>query len=582
MFAKLVRRAVGGRPQVKAEAPAPVALAPPPLHAGAPATVEPGALAGGVSGASAEALARERLRAFAFAAADMLLETNADGTIGFATGRFEERFGEPADGQVGRRITSLIAPGDQSAFAMALAMLPLRRRMAPMVLHLSDAARSLAAVSAVHLGGPPARLCFAIGPVPVAPVAEVAGLADGIHQPASFAREAEASLRSGSGRLGLIEVQGWKAVKERLTQPEQSRLRAGIGALMGESGPGARASELADGRYGVLGMQGGGMEALLRRLEQFISRSAARSIARVSGTEVALEPSGMPAATASRVLRYAVSRFTAEGTAAVTAVGSAGGLAGILAQAEMRAQAVRAALGAHRFRLAFQPVVSLEDRAVHHYEALLRPVATPGTPVHSIQEFVTFAEAVGLSEVMDYAVLEQALTALRAAPAASVAVNISGLSMQSPAFCGRMFALLDEMRPVIGGPPKGRLLVELTETSEVEDMEAAAATIARLRAQGVWVCLDDFGAGAAAFRYLQQFRIDIVKIDGAFVRAAVDGARERAMVASMVELATAAGAQTVAEMVETEEQAALMRALGVHQGQGWLFGRPGALPGARR
>ena len=172
--------------------------------------------------------------------------------------------------------------------------------------------------------------------------------------------------------------------------------------------------------------------------------------------------------------------------------------------------------------------------------------------------------------------------ALRAAPGISVAVNMSGLSVQSPDFCARLFALLEEMRAVVGPPEQGRLLVELTETAEIDDLGAATGALARLRAMGVGLCLDDFGAGAAAFRYLQQFRVDYVKIDGSFVQAAQQGGRERAMVASMVELAANAGAQTVAEMIETEEQAALMRELGVDQGQGWLFGRPGGLPGAKR
>ena len=203
-------------------------------------------------------------------------------------------------------------------------------------------------------------------------------------------------------------------------------------------------------------------------------------------------------------------------------------------------------------------------------------------PMGSIQEFVTFAEAVGLAEVMDLAVMEQALMALRASPSACVAVNMSGLSAQSAEYRDRLFTLLEEMRAVIGPPEAGRLLVELTETSEIDDMAAAAATVARLRERGVRMCLDDFGAGAAGFRYLQQFPVDFVKIDGAFVQAAGQSVRGRNMVASMVELATAAGAQTVAEMIETDEQAALMRELGVHHGQGWLFGRPGGLPGSKR
>jgi EAL domain-containing protein (putative c-di-GMP-specific phosphodiesterase class I) len=530
---------------------------------------------------AAEAMARERLRAFAFAAADMLVETTPAGAITFASGRFGA-FGVPARAMIGRSITSLLAPGDQAAFAMALALVPVRGRLSPLVLHLADEARSPAMVAARMVGGAEKRLCFVIGPVPER-TAERDEAGVGIQSPGDFAREAEELMRAGStGPLGLVEVQGWQAVKSHLSAAEQQRLRQGLGTLMGECGPGARGSELAEGRFGVLGLPHNGMEGLVRRVEQFLARSAARNITKVNGTEVSLERGGVGQATAHRVLRYAVSRFTAEGTAGVTAVGAAGGLSGILAQAEMRAQAVRAALAEHRFRLAFQPVVSLKTRAVHHYEALLRPIPTPGMPMGSVQEFVTFTEAVGLAEVMDLAVMEQALMALRAAPGVSVAVNMSGLSVQSPDFCARLFALLEEMRAVLGPAEQGRLLVELTETAEIDDLAAATTVLARLRAMGVALCLDDFGAGAAAFRYLQQFRVDYVKIDGSFVQAAQQGARERAMVASMVELATNSGAQTVAEMIETEEQAALMRELGVDQGQGWLFGRPGGLPGAKR
>ncbi len=92
------------------------------------------------------------------------------------------------------------------------------------------------------------------------------------------------------------------------------------------------------------------------------------------------------------------------------------------------------------------------------------------------------------------------------------------------------------------------------------------------------MCLDDFGAGAAAFRYLRDFQIDVLKIDGQYVRRAPLGTRERSFVTSMVDLAAAVGARVIAEQVETLEEAHLMRVLGVEFGQGWLFGRPGSLP----
>ena len=241
-----------------------------------------------------------------------------------------------------------------------------------------------------------------------------------------------------------------------------------------------------------------------------------------------------------------------------------------------RARAVRAAIAERRFQLVYQPVVDLARRATHHYEALLRPIATPSQPFRTTQDFVTFAEAVGLSEELDYAVLAQGVAAMEAAPGASVAVNISGLSFQSPAFRDRMFDHL------AGRDVAGRLLVELTETAEIEDVGSAIETLERLREAGIEVCIDDFGAGAAAFRYLREFRVAYVKIDGSYVRSATRSDRDRSFVASMVDLARSMSARVVAEMIETEDEARLMTSLGIEFGQGWLFGKPGRLAGMRR
>ncbi len=124
-----------------------------------------------------------------------------------------------------------------------------------------------------------------------------------------------------------------------------------------------------------------------------------------------------------------------------------------------------------------------------------------------------------------------------------------------------------------------RLLVELTETAEIEDVATAATTLKRLREQNIGICLDDFGAGAAAFRYLRDFPVDYLKIDAAYVQGALRGERERNVVTSMLELARSVGAETIAEGIETRELARLMEQLGCTFGQGWLFGKAAPLPG---
>lgn len=525
---------------------------------------------------------RDRFLAFAFAAADMLVETGPDGVINFAAGAFRARFGAEGARFVGRHVATLIAPGDQAGFAMAMSTLHLRGRIAPVILRTSDPAQTASSVAAMLVPGPPERVCFTIGLVPIAgsetQVGEQAP-ADG----QMFAREAEAMLRSGgTGQIGLVEFKGWRAARERMSPDAHRALRSGIANVLGATVPGAITGEISEGRFGVLTTNENDINAMVGELEKLLHSTAGGRSARVERTGLTLDSGGLSAPQAARALRYALSRFGEGGTEATAASGVAGGLAGIIAQAEMRAQGMREAIEGRRFRLHFQPVVCLADRKVQHYEALLRPIPTPGNPGQSTQDFVTFAEAVGLSESLDWAVLDEALAALRGSKDASVAVNVSGLSMQSAAFRDKVLTRVRELKDLIVRPGKGRLLVELTETAEIEDMAGAASCIRQLRAAGVPVCLDDFGAGAAAFRYLKEFQVDYVKIDGAYVRTALSSSRERGFIVSMVELAQSVGAKAVAEMIETEEQAMLMQSLGVDHGQGWLFGRPGVLPGARR
>jgi len=192
------------------------------------------------------------------------------------------------------------------------------------------------------------------------------------------------------------------------------------------------------------------------------------------------------------------------------------------------------------------------------------------------QDFVTLAETVGLTEELDLAVAETAIQASAGLAAGQrIAVNVSGLSLQSESFRAAFFALLDGSAHACQ-----RLMVELTESAEIEDEAAAASMMVALRERGVPVCLDDFGAGAAAFRYLKAFRVDYVKVDGSFVEAAMRSDRDRSFVASMVDLSVAVGAKVVAERIESEEAAQMMLGLGVHLGQGWHFGKPGPLPKA--
>jgi EAL domain-containing protein (putative c-di-GMP-specific phosphodiesterase class I) len=516
---------------------------------------------------------RDRFLTFAFAAADLLVEASGDGTIVFAAGAFRARFGSTPERFIGRHVHNLFAASDHPALDLALSITAMRGRSAPLVLRLADTAATAMVVSGMALGDDSGQLCLTIGRLPGLP----APSPDDAPRPLQFARAAEMRLRQGdAGAIGLLELEGWAETRNALPAETQRLLQAEITEVLARlGGPGAITGEIAQGRYGVLSQAPADLAALAAELETLLRSIPATARTQVASTGLNLGHTGLTGPQAARALRFALGRFADGGTAATEQAGLKDGLADFIATADIRARSVRSTIAEGRFRLAFQPVVQLSTGQVHHYEALLRPVFTPGSPVHSTQEFVTFAEAVGLSEELDGAVLEAAIATLKNSPQVAVAVNISGLSMQNPEFRERMLAMVRARDASCG-----RLLIELTETADIQDVASAAKSVADLCAASVPVCIDDFGAGSAAFRYLREFRVDYVKLDGAYVRGALHNAREHGFLLSMVELANFVGAKVIAETIETEPEAQMMRDIGVEFGQGWLYGRPGALPGA--
>ncbi|MEI6159080.1 MAG: EAL domain-containing protein [Roseococcus sp.] len=510
---------------------------------------------------------RERFVAFAFSGADLLIEANLEGQIAFTAGAFRLRFGAAPESFMGQDLAGLIAAPDRGSFAAALAMMPERGRLSPTVLRLANAEQTPFVVSGLHLvlPGEPPRLCLSMGPVPIPLDPEASSTSTAI----ALLREAEVRLRkpgattgAPTAALGLIEVTG----------PLTPEMRAAMTNQAGEM-----AAELAPGRYGLLSACGGSapdIAAVTARLEAMLAQQGQGG--RVSGEMLALDPGELSPVQAVRALRHGLAAFTRAGAEGLREEGFSDGLSGFVEQITQRAGTIRRAIAQRRFHLDYQPIICLGDRTLHHYEALLRPEKGLLGQASGPQDFVTLAETVGLTEELDLAVAESALMAASGLVGAQrIAVNVSGLSLQSPGFRTAFFQLLDAHAHA-----GQRLMVELTESAEIEDEAAAAATLEALRGRGIPVCLDDFGAGAAAFRYLKAFRVDHVKVDGSFVEAAMRGERDRSFVAAMVDLSVAVGAKVVAERIETEETALMMQGLGVHLGQGWHFGRPGALPKA--
>lgn len=218
------------------------------------------------------------------------------------------------------------------------------------------------------------------------------------------------------------------------------------------------------------------------------------------------------------------------------------------------------------FDLVFQPIVELRSREVKHLEALTR-FRTGASP----DSAVAFAEAVRLIADFDLAVCQRVIAGIRDRPADGVpiAVNVSGRSLESAIFFAALLALCKTSRNL----PR-HVLFELTESAVITCVDEVNARLQTLRAAGIKVCLDDFGAGANSFHYLRSFEVDFVKIDGAFGAAALGNLRDARLLRAVAGFCRDTGIATISEKVEGEAQATEFAALGLTHAQGYHFGKP--------
>ena len=229
---------------------------------------------------------------------------------------------------------------------------------------------------------------------------------------------------------------------------------------------------------------------------------------------------------------------------------------------------VKAALRHNRLFFAFQPVVHAETGEISYFECLLRIRDEAGSLVPSA-EFITTVEALGLIGDLDRFVLEKALRELVTHPDVTLGFNVSGLTACDRPWSRSLIAVL-RRRPDLAR----RLVVEITETAALYDIDESARFVDTLRQAGCRVALDDFGAGHTSLRHLQALAVDTVKIDGSFVRNLADSTENRIFLRHLLGLTRGFGMSTVAECVESAEDAALLRAEGVSYLQGYHIGAP--------
>ena len=226
---------------------------------------------------------------------------------------------------------------------------------------------------------------------------------------------------------------------------------------------------------------------------------------------------------------------------------------------------VQRILDKRAYKIHYQPIVKLADDRIVGYEALARFDDDPTVPP---DEWMRLAAQVGLRAALEYAVIQEALLGLsQLAEDVYLSLNISPETI-----------LEGDVARALDGLALHRLMLEITEHSNVEDYVRIAELLAPLREAGLRLAIDDAGAGFASFRHILKLQPDIIKLDRSLIQDIDRNVNSRALAAALCRFAEETGALIVAEGVESRSELQVLRDLQVDNAQGFLLGRPLPLP----
>jgi EAL domain-containing protein (putative c-di-GMP-specific phosphodiesterase class I) len=499
-----------------------------------------------------------RFLGFAFAAADLLVEVAPDGRVTFAMGAGEALMGAADTALIGAVWSDRFDPTDRPMLQALFRGLTHGGRVGPVVIKVVTAKgkpEAFVSLTAIRLPQNEGAVSCVLAK------ADARGPAGMQSQESFEARAGELLAQSPEElELAFVELAGLSGTDQAKADP--AALQAMLaGILRAQAYRGEAPTDLGQDRFALIRDRKEPAALLAERVARLLSDEGVKGVA-AGAANMPLTGGGSPRQVV-QALRYALNQVLRDGLSRPLPEDLAEALDRAMKVTLSKAGALGAAIQHRQFNLAYQPVVSLSDGSLHHHEVLVR-FGDNNSPFPTIR----MAEELDLIGALDSAILEETLAVLQRDPRQILAVNVSGRSLISEGFVGRAVQLL-KSRPSV----RGRLLIELTESAAVEDLALADRHLKALRDAGCEICLDDFGAGAASLAYLQQLTLDVLKIDGRYIRDLQHGGRESTFVKHLVNMCAELKIRTLAEMVETVEAEHAVRLAGVDYAQGWLYGR---------
>jgi EAL domain-containing protein (putative c-di-GMP-specific phosphodiesterase class I) len=498
-----------------------------------------------------------RFVSYAFCVGDVFIELDRNRRVVHADGALGWLGMDDRHGSKGYLLSALVDADDYKLLTSSMELLHGKQRMGPIPVHMG-ANPKLRRLVALFLSLLPGDKTVNIVAVAMSRLGSIGAKTDQILPDGeAFLNQLPSILAEQSGAndvlISLLQIANQDGPKDYDFFARQ------LAAL---SLGGQAAADFGGGRFAVVHEKGdggdGGLMGQLARLTGETFDSATLE----SG------PGGAASGDTARALVYSVRKF-ADTRTDIDLKALSENFSKDIDELRERIANLRRLLKERRFHAAYQPIVSLATGDIHHVEALVRFDTRSGSPF----ELITFAEEVGMIGEFDMMMLATVTSTLthwadkNGLP--RIAVNLSARSLTASDV---LESIMQHLRRHKGLAEN--LMIEVTESAQVTDLSRLSDAARAIREAGFKVCLDDFGAGASGFQYLKNIKVDYVKIDGVYVKGAENDAELRAFLHAMATLCSGLGIKTIAEHVETETQAELLRGLGVDYAQGFYFGHP--------
>jgi len=523
---------------------------------------------------------RDRFLAFSFASADLFIEVSEEGKIIYALGASKSMMGFDDKEIIGKKWLELVSVYDQAQLLHLYENSKHGKRCGPLLIELNDMISKRKAIfTGIKMPGSNRfYITLGLGNLLMGKIAGSMGktMNGELLNREVFIEQAKETLEMARSLgqnvdMTLFDFAPTDDDKKRLGDKNWNTMLESMAFfLQSQSVDGQAAAQIANGRYSIIHERDVDSEAIKQKLEALTQQSdpTGQGIA-IQAKTISSDLSALDEKNAARALVYTINEFERKGTKLTIENLNSGFTDYAKANAE-KIKEFQALIQRLDFALFFQPIVNLKTMEVSHYEMLSR--FNRGDTM----EWIMFGEDIGMAAEFDIAASERAVNHITFKAGGSrtkFSLNISGQSIEDEVF----FQKLEE-KLAKGQNLHERLMFEITESSHIKDLDTVNHFIKKLQKKGYKVALDDFGAGSASFEYLQKLHVDMVKIDGKYIRKLLSSQRDAAMVKNITQLCKDLKVEVVAEYVEDQAQSDLLKEMGVEYGQGYFFGKAESAP----